>query len=249
MQFTYRSYASMIENLLNRGYQIRNYKNWDDTAKTVILRHDVDYNLKKAVALSEVEKKVCNGGGIYFVLVSTDFYNIHSKESRKAINTILENGGSIGLHFDETQYSIFSEEELKKYVCKEAEILSDIVGTRIEAVSMHRPSANMLDADIRFANIINSYSHIYIKEMKYLSDSRRHWRENVDEIIEQGSFTRLHILTHPFWYSQGVESKLKQTLKEAILNASLEYYDNLNDNFRSLQEEIRRSEIERMIYQ
>ena len=82
-----------------------------------------------------------------------------------------------------------------------------------------------------------------------MSDSRRHWRENVDEIIEQGSFTRLHILTHPFWYSQGVESNLKQTLKEAILNASLEYYDNLNDNFRSLQEEIRRSEIERMIYQ
>ncbi len=42
---------------------------------------------------------------------------------------------------------------------------------------------------------------------------------------------------------------MKQTLKEAIRNVFLEHYDNLNDNFRNLQEEIQRSEIERMIYQ
>lgn len=185
----------------------------------------------------------------YFILLSTNFYNVHSRESRKCIEDILKNGGNIGLHFDEVQYNVQTERELKECVYMEIDMLSRIIGVEVDTVSMHRPSERFLSANLEFDGIINSYNEIFFKNMKYLSDSRRCWRENVDEIIEQEAYTRLHILTHPFWYSEGMESDLKQTLKEAMRNASLEYYDNLNDNFRNLQEEIQRSEIERMIYQ
>lgn len=248
MKFTYESYLTMLKKVKDRGYSFATYQNWKNFEKSVILRHDVDCSLKMAAIFSDYEKKYCNTcKGIYFVLVSTNFYNIHSKESRNYIEMIIKNGGIIGLHFDETQYNIQSEQELKEHVYKEADTLSKIIGTKVNTMSMHKPSAKFLSNNISFENIINTYSQIYFKDMKYLSDSRRNWRENVDELIEQETYQRLHILTHPIWYSGGVEKNLRQSLRENILNASLDYYDNLNNNFRNLSEEITRVEIEEII--
>ena len=247
MKFTYELYAVMLRKLIEKEYQFKNYKNWQETEKTVILRHDVDYNLKKAVPLSKIEKDICGGGATYFVLLSTDFYNVHSKESRECMEKIIENGGNIGLHFDETQYLISDEQDMKKFVQQEIEVLSDIVGIKVEAVSMHRPSKEILSSNIEFSNLINAYSEIFFQKMKYVSDSRRYWRENVDEIIERGLYPRLHILTHPFWYMEKQEKDLKETLEEAMLNAALDYYDHMKDNFRDLELEIQRKEIERIL--
>ena len=247
MKFTYEAYLDMLAKLSEEGYQFSNYKNWKNSGKTVILRHDVDFSLKYAVQLSEVEKNIdCDA--TYFILLSTDFYNVHSKSSRECMDIIIKNGGNIGLHFDETQYCIQTEEELKECVSMEADTLSKVINMKVDVVSMHRPSEKFLTSDIEFADIINSYRKVYFNDMKYLSDSRRHWRENVDEIIERGENQRLHILTHPFWYRSGMEWNMEQTLKTAILNSSLEFYDNMNDNFRNLTEEIERKEIERIIY-
>lgn len=248
MKFTYDWYVAILKKLIHKGYCFKDYKTWQEEERTVILRHDVDCNLPKAVFFSEIEKNVCGGGATYFVLLSTNFYNVHSKACRECIDKIIKNGGNIGLHFDETQYAISDEEELKEYVRKEMEALSNIIDTKVEIVSMHRPSEKILSSNVEFPGVINSYSEIFFKEMKYVSDSRRHWRENVDEIVEGALCPRLHLLTHPLWYTDGGEKSLKQTLKEAILSASMDYYDNLDDNFRDLQNEIERSEIEKIIY-
>lgn len=250
MQFTYESYTAMLKQLHTKGYHFKNYYSWEETDRSVIVRHDIDYSLEKAVHLSEIEKSAFPEGvqATYFVLVSTNFYNIHSRTSKEQIRQIINNGGIIGLHFDETQYDISSEREMQKYVCEEAAILSAAAGTKIDVVSMHRPSEKFLSAEMEFPGMVNSYSGTYFKSMKYLSDSRRHWRENVDEIIADGLYPRLHILTHPFWYMKGLEISLKDTLQTAILQASLHCYDNLNSNFRDLDMELGRSEIEQVIY-
>lgn len=250
MQFTYESYVAMLKELNMKGYHFKSYNNWRETDCSVILRHDVDYSLEKAVLLSEVEKSAFPEGvqATYFILVSTNFYNIHSRTSRNQIRQIIDNGGIIGLHFDETQYDMADEQEMQKCVREEADILSAVVGAKIEAVSTHRTSQKFLSAEITFPGMINSYSSTYFKSMKYLSDSRRHWRENVDEIVGNCLFQRLHILTHPFWYMQGREVSLKETLQSAVLQASLTSYDNLDDNFKELGRELKRTEIERIIY-
>lgn len=74
----------------------------------------------------------------YFLLVLTIFYNMHHKTSREFMKKIIENGRKIGQHF------IFDEDELKELVNKEAKILSNIIETKIEAVSMHRLSEKLL---------------------------------------------------------------------------------------------------------
>lgn len=246
MKFTLDAYENLLENIKDKGYQFKNYRNWQEAEKTVILRHDVDYSLKKAVEFSEIEKRVQGVSATYFVLLSTDFYNVHSRDSRECIMKIVQNGGNIGLHFDESQYFISDDVELRKCICMEAEIMSDVIGTKVDTVSMHRPASKYLDQNICLGGIINAYDTVYFKKMKYLSDSRRHWRECVDEIIGQSAYDRIHLLTHPFWYMKE-EKDLRRTLKEAILNASLEYYDNMDHNFRNLSCEVEKREIERIV--
>lgn len=246
MEFTYESYEMMLKKLADRGYSFKNYLNWMENERTVILRHDVDYSLEKAVKMSEIEKKL-QVEGTYFILLSTNFYNVHSKESKEHIANIIKNGGNIGLHFDETQYTISNEKDMKTYVQREIEMLSNIIERKINVVSMHRPSEKFLSSNIKFKDTVNSYNDIYFREMKYVSDSRRFWRENVDEIIEGKMYKRLHILTHPFWYMKDKEKSLKQTLRENILNAALSYYDNMNNNFSNLEEEFGKKEIESAI--
>ncbi|GFI46415.1 hypothetical protein IMSAGC019_01729 [Lachnospiraceae bacterium] len=44
------------------------YKNWRRFNETAILRHDVDFSLKKAIVLSEIEKEVCENP-TYFTII------------------------------------------------------------------------------------------------------------------------------------------------------------------------------------
>ena len=68
------------------------------------------------------------------------------------------------------------------------------------------------------------------------------WREDPIETIESGKYEKLHILTHPFWYSTEIETmevKLKDFLKQSIS----ERYDFMYDNFTALDQVIDQKEI------
>lgn len=246
MKFTYESYTELLNSLICHGYQFSGYRDWQKAEKSVILRHDVDMCLDKAVQMSALEKEIFGGGAVYFVLLSSDFYNIHSKSSRQRMQKIIQNGGTIGLHFDEVQYDAVDEEELKALIVKELSTLSEAAETKVDVVSMHRPSKKILSSDIEIPEVINSYSTLYFRQMKYLSDSRRRWREDAYAVIESET-PHIHLLTHPFWYTDGAEKSLSRTLKEAVLGASLRYYDTLRDNFTDLEAELARTEIEELI--
>lgn len=216
MKFTYDAYTTFLETLREHGYQTANYKNWQEKKRCVILRHDIDYDIDRAVRLASIER---NGGvaSTYFVCLTGNFYNIFSKKGNDGLKKIIAKGHAIGLHFDELQYSEIVEdmEAVKGKILEEADILGRAVGSRIDVVSMHRPSKKLLEADIDIPGMINSYGKIYFQDFKYLSDSRRRWREPIDEIVESEKYERLHILTHAFWY-QEVESDIRKTVVDFI---------------------------------
>lgn len=107
---------------------------------------------------------------------------------------------------------------------------------------MHRPSKWILENDIQFDNIINSYSKEFIFNFKYLSDSRMHWREDVLNIIENENYDRLHILTHPFWYANRKETINKKIIR-FMNDAKMDRYGYLKDNIRDIDEIINEGEI------
>ncbi len=241
MEFTYLAYEKLIKQLKDKDYKFCNYNNYIDENKVVILRHDIDTSLNKALEIAKLEN-VLGVSAYYFVLLSTDFYNINSEKSLKILKEIRRLGGKIGLHFDEKKYNLKSKEDYIKYVSHELDILSRILEEKIDVVSMHRPSKDFLEMDLEIPNVINSYQKKFFNDFKYISDSRMNWRENVEEIVESDKYNQLHILTHPFWYSEKIES-IEEKLKEFLKLALKERYESLEDNIRDFEQIIPREKL------
>ena len=233
MRFTYEAYRNLLTLLRENGYALRDYHNYTDAPRCAILRHDIDTSLRQAVRLAELEA----GGGVrstWFVLLRTDFYNVASKAGQEALRHILSLGHEIGLHFDEASYAPALEpDKVVENIIKECGLLSALLETRVSSVSMHRPSRATLEADYDIPGIVNSYGKIFFHDFKYLSDSRRRWREPVEEIIRSGKYDRLHILTHAFWYHEA-EEDISRALGNFIRSANRERYRQMSENITDL---------------
>ena len=146
-------------------------------------------------------------------------------------------GHEIGLHYDEMAYpdAIGNHAKIATNIRKEAGMLESVLERPVTTVSMHRPSEHILDADLQIPGIINSYGKTFFHNFKYLSDSRRRWREPVEEIIRAETFRRLHILTHAFWYQEEAAS-LHDTLSAFINAGSKDRYQIVSQNFTNLAE-------------
>lgn len=194
------------------------------------------------------------GGGIrstYFILLSSNFYNVYSKDNCISIWNIKNMGHEIGLHFDEQKYKSELDlyvddadkiELVKNAIINEANLLSEAIGCRIHTVSMHRPSKLILNANVQLPDLVNSYGKKFFEEFKYVSDSRMCWREDIEKIIQQKNYQALHILTHPIWYTEA-EHNMKSCLEDLIKNSILRTYESLYDNFRDLDDVITNGEI------
>ncbi len=229
MNFTYDEYGQLLKLLIDKGYHIDGYDNYKQSKQSVILRHDIDMSLDKAVQMAQYENSIGGMRSTYFVLVSSDFYNIFSKHSMECINEIRKCGHSIGLHFDESRYfsenRLLNKEELIKEILREKKLAENMLEIKIDVVSMHIPSKRTLEEDLVIPGMINSYGKEFFKGFKYVSDSYHRWRENVWDIINKDRPQRLHILTHAFWYN--AESKTRNESFLEYIEEGKEYRGSL----------------------
>lgn len=236
MTFAFRGYEKLLDLLSENGYKITDYHNWEKYDKCVILRHDVDTDMQKALEMAELEYR--HGvTSTYFVLLTSNFYNLYSCRNRKIVNEIQHMGHTVGLHFDEMAYpeDVGNADKVTENIKKEIKVLAEILERNVTAFSYHRPTKAILDTDIKIEGAINSYGNLFFRQFKYLSDSRMHWREPVLDIIKKNEYPQLQILTHPFWYYDE-EKEIKEILYDFINRADIERYNNLNDNFTSLRD-------------
>lgn len=242
MDFTYKSYEYLLRKIKDSGYKIVDYHNYTKFNKVCILRHDIDTDLKKAEYFSLLENNL-GVHSTYFVMISSDFYNLYSKRNLESLEKILSLDHEIGLHFDETKYQCNNDiDKLISFIEEEVYLLGRLLGVTIKCVSMHRPSKYMIESDLEIPSVLNSYSKEFFCNFKYLSDSRMCWREDVLLTIESGNYDRLHILTHPFWYSQNSET-MREKLFKLIKNAQIDRYNVLSQNIRDIKDIIKLEEI------
>lgn len=241
MEFTYAAYRSLLSLLRQGGYAFTDYHNYQAYPRCVILRHDIDTDVAQAVRMAETEA-AAGARSTYFLLLRTDFYNPASAQSLRMLRQIRSLGHELGLHFDEAAYPPGTAEETVERILREREILSAILEAPVTTVSMHRPSRTTLEADLQIPGMVNSYGKTFFHDFKYLSDSRRRWREPVDEIIRSGSYDRLHLLTHPFWYHEA-EQTLLQTVSDFVNAANRQRYAVFADNITELDAIMKESEV------
>ena len=238
MDFTYKAYENLISIAKENAYVFCKYGEETGKSKTIILRHDIDFSIDKAYEMALYENRI----GIvstYFVLLTTGFYNVFLAENYKKVKEIMQMGHQIGLHFDEQNYQndIGNPEAIEGHIQREMRILKELFELDELLFSYHRPSKRILNANLSIDGMINSYNDTYFKQYKYLSDSRKHWREPVLDIIKNGMYSNIHILTHPFWYNRE-EISMKESLKMFLNCAVEERYSFLESNFSSLHEVI-----------
>ena len=235
MDFTYNAYVDLINGLREHGYSIADYHNCDSVFHPCILRHDIDNSLEKAAKFAKLEKKMAIKA-TYFVLITSDFYNVFSDKSRKLLHQIIDCGHEIGLHFDETAYDqTMLRGGIAKQILYEKKLLESVCQKEVSVVSMHRPSKGLLESDLKVPGMINSYSQKFFKEFKYVSDSRMRWREDVMKYVNERTYDRLHILTHAFWYEDTSHS-IGESLSSFVQAAGAERYENLMHNFTNLED-------------
>lgn len=107
---------------------------------------------------------------------------------------------------------------------------------------MHRPSKKTLNSNLHIPGMINSYGFEFFEQFKYVSDSRMHWREDVEEIINSGNFDKIHILTHAFWYFEE-EKDIKSILVDYVQNAKYERYNQLKNDITDLTSVLKKEEL------
>ncbi len=202
-EFTESAYRKLLQQLKSEKYRFAFYGDKGDD-RHVIWRHDIDISVHRAARLAQIE---ADEGVVatYFVNPHCEFYNVMEPKIGEFLHTIRELGHDIGLHLDADAYPTahWTRQALEQAIEREKILLKTILGYEIYAMSWHNPDlSNLLDFDEdEICGLVNAYSARLKRDYVYCSDSNGYWRyQPMDEVIRQGH-KRLHLLTHPAWWT------------------------------------------------
>ncbi len=192
------SYQQMLLTFLDRGYQPVSFPEYSQPKGQLILRHDIDFDTHFALQCAQVESEL-GVRATYFFLMRSNFYNLLSKQDFENINQIKALGHTISIHFDPTIY----EEQFHQGLKFEVQLFELYFNTRVEIISLHRPTTFFLNYDYPIDNIEHTYQSKYFKDIQYISDSTGEWRYG--HPLDSDAFANqqtIHLLTHPIWWMQ-----------------------------------------------
>lgn len=220
--FCYTAYRNIIQQFRAKNYEFRAFndpRNSDCEARFVLLRHDIDFCLHKALAMAKVEQQL-GVKATYFFMLSSPFYNLFSAHDRAVAAQILSLGHRLGLHFDWAAYpNVDDVAAINTLVTNEVSILQAALDKPVDIVSFHRPNQLVMTGDPNCtAPLDHTYMEKYVKSIEYCSDSRGKWAYGAP--IERTAFQSgkpIHLLIHPIWWDEIARSSVS-TLEYFLKN-------------------------------
>jgi len=226
VNFLLSEYGDFLAGLIAQGYQCLSFADPaapSTTGKNLLLRHDIDIDPVMAIPMAKREHEV-GARSTYYVLMSNRHTNPFDLEFRHAVHQLADLGHWIGLHFDATQYGLTAESEnFNSCVQHEVELTEKILGVRMESVSFHRPSRDLIGSsgDLT-APLRHTYEPDFVHTIEYCSDSSGRWSygppEERSAIAEGRPF---HLLTHPISWGHSAEEP-KERIRAWISNRSID---------------------------
>jgi formyl transferase-like protein len=217
-QFTETGLLALVRDLTKAGYRFPRLGD-DAGGRHVLWRHDVDVSMHRAARIAELE----NGEGVvatYFVNPRSAFYSLFEPEVEALLRRVGELGHEIGLHFDAGAYGVmtWTDAALDAALRRERSLLETLLGSPVRVVSWHNPDqSNLLSFGAEtLAGLVSAYSDRLRRDYTYCSDSNGYWRfKPMHELIREGH-ERLHLLTHPEWWTPEAMSP-SDRIERAIL--------------------------------
>lgn len=184
---------------IRRYFKVTSLANWDGS-NGIILRHDVNFDVRAAYNLSLIEKE-CSVESTFFIMTTCHTYNPLSLANRKMLSEMADNGFEIGLHFDPTVYGGISVKGLKSRVDMEIKILESIVNLEVKSISLHNPSIH--GQYPIFEGYNNAYHKDIFSDEVYMSDSLMSFSgKSPFEFIKRAKKQPIQILLHPTHYTE-----------------------------------------------
>ena len=224
-KFDLMYYESFIQNLANAGYKFKPVSKIKDINKKhniVYIRHDIDLHILGIDKIAEIEN--FNGVSSTFYVLLTQHYNILQPENQHILRKIIKLGHEIGLHYDLETYPIRSIES-KERLNWESEFLEKIIGARVRTISMHQPHREKADPFLTINEYVNPHDPRYQKDLLYVSDSCRAWRdETLLTCFGPNPPRRLLLSTHPeLWLDGTIEDRIAYLDKIVVKNGTQQY--------------------------
>lgn len=229
--FTYSAYRRILQTAVELGYVFREFSEPVPDTRHILWRHDIDYDIEGALDLAIIEHEI-GVRGTYFIWLHSPFYNAFDVASLTILDRICALGHTLGLHFDASYYGIdhrVGRASVSQKIAREAQLISELFGTSVNVMSFHNPTvSNMLAfEDTYLGGCLNAYSTVIKNEYTYGSDSNGYWRHGtLMEKVLSGA-ERLHILTHPVWWTHDVlapRQKLARVMQRRS-ESNLAWYD------------------------
>ena len=232
--FSYDEYREIIK-LVKESGRACTYAEAKDRDRFILVRHDVEYSVERAHALSRVEDSL-DFHAHYFFQWTNNSYNILSRKNRDILTDMHERGHIIGLHF--ALNGMTDMVLIRERIRQEIAMLSDMLGFPIDCFSIHRPSPAVLAENIKFPDILNAYQDEFFTfdpkaapdselRVKYLSDANHIWRYGYPDAGTISSHQRIQILAHPFaWTKKGYDNK--ENYRTLIQEKYIEMVDSID---------------------
>lgn len=224
--FSLEHYSCILNNAFRAGYEFKGFhEQAPENSKVIFLRHDIDVSVSMALPMAELEASL-GVKSTYFVLPNSLLYNLLEDEVIKILSKIRGMGHWIGLHVDLPNAPLLNDKTIEEAT----EILFRSFSALIPfepVVSYHRPGKEVFA--LTFKSFANTYENRFFKDIKYLSDSRKNWREGCPcQVILEGKYQQLQLLTHPVWW--GTSDDLNNLGREIICNRTSKLVDYLAGN-------------------
>ncbi len=206
----------------------------------IILRHDVDVSLEKALKMAEIENElgIC---GTYMVIPDSPLYCLEEKSSVSIIRKLTRMGHEVALHFDLSRYNKneeithnFDMKVTEKQIHSSIKKMEDITQLPVMSISFHLPkfipyyiknNYRIIRGPLMFYGLVNAYSNKLMSW--YLSDSRGRWIDGppLPKLVKPDK-PLLQLLIHPIWWGNkhlSSEDRLQEFFDTKTRGKPLQY--------------------------
>lgn len=219
-----------------------------EAERFIILRHDIEFSIERAYKMSLLETQE----GIrstYFVQLTNQAYNTLSARNRELLKHMLQNGHHIGLHFH--MNGVFEPHKICDGIRKETEVLSDLLNTRVDRFSIHRPTEESRYYELEVEGLINAYGKEFFTHfdpevqsqninVKYIADSKHRWNYGMPDEATIRETPKIQLLIHPYSWSEvgGSAAETFSTIAKEKELELLETFDGETKIFSEIKNDV-----------
>ena len=200
----------------------RPFVGFDERESGVVLQHDVELSLDRALTMARLEATM-RIEGTYCVPLEAPLHDTSTVTFAHTVRTLSQLGHEVGLQFDARAYweELPSDAAVRKRVDDRREVLGRLIDEPVEVVSFRRPTERLRSLELEGA--VNACRRPDLPGYRRVSD--REWTDG--EPFPEGVPERFRLLVHPgLWHAaERSEAEVLSDYRRRAHEAVDSYFD------------------------